>query len=93
MKNIQPPVDITPVPDKEVQREVFDLSNDVDTVYQRVGEMLDRLAPVMTKSKLAESDTKEPECETEIGRSLQSVRMRLENVSAFLADILERLEV
>jgi len=92
MKNIES-VQLDVAPDKEVHREVFDLARAVNNTLERTNILLDRLSPVMKKSKLTESGTKEIECETALASSVQSIRLHVENIVAFLDDILERLEV
>ena len=80
--------------DKDITSQMCRLADYAARLETSVGELQDRLSPVLSESRPTQEDCqKEEAAETPLGDAISEVRCKLSGINIRLRDILDRLEI
>jgi len=86
-------VSLSPARTPEVQLQIEDLSDAVDRLDFVVANLINKTEPVTREKQVGEPRTDGLDCLTVVGRSIQSLRIRVSSVAEILESLADRIEV
>ena len=86
-------VSLSPARVPEVQAQIDDLSDAIQRLDFAVASLIGKTEPVSRERDVGETAIAGPNCLTVVGRSIQSLRIRVSNLAETLESLADRIEV